>query len=204
MIVNIKIANTSLLQVITKSWRGLFEYIQSPHKRHHWEWLHQLSRLQRFQRMLVDRYTADSHYGTETKDELQKMWTERRLEGKSSSKQYSTSCHPQSTRLMELPSVNDLLWLQIQILTCWYHPPKLKLIKNTFSPSAISSLLVHSGVALQAHAVILKTITFKHSGIRNLPPMHSPINIRLIEIIDNVTYGRRWWILCDMCWCFKH
>lgn len=177
MIVNIKIANMSLLQVIKKNWRGLFEYIQSPHKGHHWEWLHQLSRLQRFQKKAVDRCTADCHYGTETKDELQKILTERRLEGKSSSKQYSTSCHPQSTRLMELPFVNDLLWLWIQILVCWCHLPRLKLIKNTLLPSPIISLLVSSGVALTVHTIRCKTIRFKHSWIRNIQSMHIPIKI---------------------------
>lgn len=128
---------------------------------------------------------------------------ERRLEGKSSSKQHSTSCHPQSTRLMEHPFVNDLLWLQIQIVVCWCHLPKLKLIKNTLLPSAIISSLASSGVA---HSVRLKAMRFKGSWIRNIQSCadSNKNETFLIEISSNVTFGRRWWMLCDMCCYLKH
>lgn len=70
-------ANASRPRVIKTKRRGLFEFIQSPHKRHHRARLHQLSRHQRFQRKSTDRCTADAHYASETKDERQRILQNR-------------------------------------------------------------------------------------------------------------------------------
>lgn len=118
-----------------------------PEPRHHWQQLHQQRRPQRYQRLSVDRCTADSHYGSEIKDEQQKTSkTQRGGWGENPHQNSIPKRHPESTGLMELPSETDQLWLQIQILLYWCHLSKLWLIRDISLDAVILSFLLSSGV----------------------------------------------------------
>lgn len=117
---------TFLLRVIKKNRRGLFQWFQSPHERKGSSESVRLGSADSgwFQRLSVDRCTADSHYASEIKDEEKILQNREEAAGKILIK----------TALLkeELPSgvdqingptppptpsfMTDRLWLQIPIL----------------------------------------------------------------------------------------